>query len=311
MTQHKTREYHDISNILREKQFIEEKLRQSNTNVDRLQSILAKKGLKKLESEDIEDKTITKYSHPVSAFKIPPNPVKAAPKEIVMRNPAPKPSLISGEKALELRYKTLMSKKNKEIQRIQREDEEMERITEERKAAKRVIPPKIQRSLLPNRYIRGELPCTIEHGGNGQFLSWMAPFESLDYGYYLPLFFDGLQCKDHPHSFLARQGVSDLLYATRGNPQRVISCLKDLVRPLRNALSMNNADITLAVMKIIQQLIRVDESIGPALLPYGRQFLVPLVPFLDRTKNLGDGIDYGQRKRDDVGEEVSDRNYKP
>ena len=45
--------------------------------------------------------------------------------------------------------------------------------------------------MLPNRYLRGELPCTIEHGGKGHYLSWACPLENLDYEYYLPIFFDG------------------------------------------------------------------------------------------------------------------------
>jgi hypothetical protein len=38
--------------------------------------------------------------------------------------------------------------------------------------------------------------------------------------------------------------------------------------------------------------------------PYYKQFLQPMNAFLDQTKNLGDEIDYGQRKNNDVGEEV-------
>lgn len=64
---------------------------------------------------------------------------------------------------------------------------------------------KIPESMFPNRYLRGELPCTIEHGVRGIFftvlfplsllglyLSWVCPLENLDYDYYLPIFFDGL-----------------------------------------------------------------------------------------------------------------------
>jgi hypothetical protein len=56
--------------------------------------------------------------------------------------------------------------------------------------AKRSVPP----SMFPDRYLRGELPCSIEHGVSGQYLSWVCPLENLDYDYYLPLFFDGESC---------------------------------------------------------------------------------------------------------------------
>ena len=105
-------------------------------------------------------------------------------------------------------------------------------------------------SMFPNRYIRGELPCTIEHGTKGQFLSWVCPLENLDYDYYLPIFFDGLQCDKEPVVFLATQGIEDMLYASQGDASRVIPCLKSLVRPLRNALSKFHVKVLLNVLKV-------------------------------------------------------------
>jgi hypothetical protein len=37
---------------------------------------------------------------------------------------------------------------------------------------------------------------------------------------------------------------------------------------------------------------------------YYKQFLQPMNAFLDQTKNTGDEMDYGQRKNNDIGEEV-------
>jgi hypothetical protein len=163
---------------------------------------------------------------------------------------------------------------------------------------------KVPESMLPNRYQRGELPCTIEHGLSGHYLSWAAPLDNLDYEYYLPIFFDGLQCKENPARFIARQGIDDLLYAAKGYPDRIIPCIKNLVRPIRNALSKFDVDILLGVLKAIQLLVMCTDGVGPALLPYSKQFLAPIASFMDMNKNLGDGIDYGQRKDDDVGENV-------
>jgi hypothetical protein len=171
---------------------------------------------------------------------------------------------------------------------------------ERRKMPKIGVPP----SMLPNRYIRGELPCTIEHGINGQYLSWAAPLDNLDYEFYLPILFDGLQCKENPSRFLARQGIEDLLFASRGYPNRIKACVKSLVRPLRNALAKFDADILLGVLKALQQLVTCNEGIGTVLMKYAKQFLAPIATFLDLNTNIGDKIDYGQRKNHDIGENV-------
>jgi hypothetical protein len=126
----------------------------------------------------------------------------------------------------------------------------------------------------------------------------------LDYEYYLPIFFDGLQCSDSVVGFIARQAVEDLLYASKGYPDRIISVIPLLVRPLRNAMSKFDTEILLAVLKVIQQLITCNEGVGEKLLTYAKQFLAPMSYFMDESKNTGDKIDYGQRKGDDVGEEV-------
>ena len=171
---------------------------------------------------------------------------------------------------------------------------------EKRKMPKISVPP----SMLPDRYIRGELPCTIEHGITGHYLSWAAPLDNLDYEYYLPIFFDGLQCKQNPARFLARQGIEDLLFASRGYPNRIKACVHSVVRPLRNALSKFDPDILLGVLKALQQLVMCNEGVGSVLMPYSKQFLAPIATFMDINTNIGDGIDYSQRHNNDVGENV-------
>lgn len=164
------------------------------------------------------------------------------------------------------------------------------------------VPVKIPSSFLPHRYLRGDLPCTIEHGINGHYLSWMCPMEALDFEFYLPVFFDGLQCKEEPIAFLARQGVEDMLYWGREHPDRIRTCIKELIRPLRNALLKYDEDILLTTLKAIQQLIK--SHCGPDLVPYTKQFLTPLTFFLDREMNIGDSIDYGQRKMNCIAEQI-------
>lgn len=171
---------------------------------------------------------------------------------------------------------------------------------ERRKMPQIAVPP----SMLPDRYIRGELPCTIEHGVNGHYLSWSAPLDNLDYEYYLPIFFDGLQCKQNPARFLARQGIEDLLFASRGYPNRIKACVHSVVRPLRNALSKFDVDILLGVLKALQQLVLCNAGVGATLMPFSKQFLAPIATFMDLNTNIGDGIDYSQRHNNDVGENV-------
>ena len=74
-------------------------------------------------------------------------------------------------------------------------------------------------------------------------------------------------------------------------------------------MSKFDTEILLAVLKVLQQLITCNEGVGEKLLKYGRQFLAPMSFFMDENKNIGDAIDYGQRRGDDVGEEVIIHNY--
>ena len=45
---------------------------------------------------------------------------------------------------------------------------------------------------------------------------------------------------------------------------------------------------------------------GEAILPYAKQFLTPVKPFFGNSKNMGDRIDYGQRRNDDIGGQVKE-----
>jgi hypothetical protein len=57
-------------------------------------------------------------------------------------------------------------------------------------------------------------------------------------------------------------------------------------------------------LKAIEQLITSNEGVGEALMPFGKQFLSPISFFMDEKKNIGDAMDYSQRKNNDIGEEV-------
>lgn len=188
---------------------------------------------------------------------------------------------------------------------IIRKETAQKKAEEKAKKSVRIFPNiSVPLSMLPNRYVRAELPCTIEHGISGHYLSWACPLSQLDYDYYLPIFFDGLQCTENPARFLARQGVEDLLVGGKDTPERICSAVPKLIRPLRNALNKFNIDILLGVLNAIQKLVLSGKGVGLTLMKYSKQFLSPIALFMDDNKNIGDSIDYAQRKGNDVGEEV-------
>jgi hypothetical protein len=55
-------------------------------------------------------------------------------------------------------------------------------------------------------------------------------------------------------------------------------------------------------LKILQALVACSDTIGEALVPYYRQILPVLNLFKIRNHNLGDKIDYSQRKAQNLGD---------
>lgn len=294
----------DIVQLKLQKKLLEEQLKNTDNKLDRLGNLLERKIANNPRIVNPEDNTVTAVGRTVSEFRIPPNKIKAQPKDDSYDCFRTQPSAITNPRILSIRQQFLIHTNGRyEVQR-KLENKRLEELRNQKKE-KKVPKIKIPESMLPNRYLRGELPCTIEHGGaNGKYLSWACPLENLDYEYYLPLFFDGLQCNDKIVSFIARQGIEDMLYASKGHPERVLPVIALLARPLRNALSKFDTEILLGVLKALEQLITCNQGVGEKLLPFGRQFLTPIAFFLDQNKNIGDRIDYGQRRGDDVGEEV-------
>merc|ERR1711939_1140227 len=66
------------------------------------------------------------------------------------------------------------------------------------------------------------------------------------------------------------------------------------------------------VQKLLQALVACDcvpegqHLIGQALVPYYRQILPVLNIFVRSNDNLGDGIDYGQQRRENLGELIAE-----
>jgi len=66
-----------------------------------------------------------------------------------------------------------------------------------------------------------------------------------------------------------------------------------------------NVKVVLGVLKALQQLVQVGPGVGETLLPYSKVFLQPIASYLEMNRNIGDAMDFGQRRNDDVGEEVT------
>lgn len=294
----------DLVQLKLQKRLIEEKLAVTDLKIDRYGQILDKKAALKGEWVSPEKKAHTSLGLTIADLRIPPRACKALPVDHTYDPYATKPEAVVNPNILRIRQtQRLKSDGTRLLQEKLKEKEDLSKRNRPKEQHQHPRIP-IPESMLPNRYLRGELPCTIEHGVSGKYLSWASPLEFLDYEYYLPIFFDGLQVKDRIITFIACQGIEDMLYAARGHPDRIRPVIPLLVRPLRNALSKFDMDILLWTLKAMQQLITCNVEVGEVLMPYSKQFLAPIALFMDRNKNLGDAIDYGQRKCDDIGEEV-------
>jgi Parkin co-regulated protein len=81
--------------------------------------------------------------------------------------------------------------------------------------------------------------------------------------YYLLLL---LQVED-PFRFLAIQGTLDMIVAA---PEKVLPVIPQLILPMKTALNTRTPDIICPVLKILQQMMLLNPTIGQALVPYYR-----------------------------------------
>ena len=90
----------------------------------------------------------------------------------------------------------------------------------------------------------------------------MCPLHNLDYEHYLPIFMDGVRCKDNPHKFIARQGVYELLQDCAGDSTRFLDVLDLCILPMRYGLSTKDPDVVLAFVNILKQICTVHPHAG-------------------------------------------------
>eukprot|EP01041_Mallomonas_annulata_P003086 gene3086-6055_t len=159
-------------------------------------------------------------------------------------------------------------------------------------------------------YERGDLPIQLDHGGVVNRLAWKVEIQKLDFHHYLPIFFDGLREVEQPYAFIAEQGVLDMLEA---GAHKVLPVIPQLIIPIKTALNTRDKEVIVKTLKVLQALVNCDANvaaaaglIGQALVPYYRQILPVLNIFINHQENLGDGIDYSQRKRKNLGELITE-----
>jgi len=152
-------------------------------------------------------------------------------------------------------------------------------------------------------YERGDFPIALEHDTKGNKIAWKVEIEKLDYHHYLPMFYDGLCETTHPYEFFARQGVHDML--EHGGP-KILPVIPQLIIPIKKALCMRNRKVLCTTLKVLQHLVVSGDRVGEALVPYYRQILPVLNIFKNDNLNSGDSIDYGQQRRENIGDLVQE-----
>ncbi|KAL7694204.1 putative parkin co-regulated protein [Plasmopara halstedii] len=157
-------------------------------------------------------------------------------------------------------------------------------------------------------YERADLPIQIDHGGVRNMVAWKVDITKLDFHHYLPIFFDGLREVEEPYAFLSEQGIKDMLINASN---KVLPVVPQLIIPIKSALNTRNARIIVKTLHMLQLMVTCESAaqpsggpglIGQALVPYYRQLLPVLNIFIRKNDNIGDAIDYSQRKQLNLGD---------
>jgi len=91
----------------------------------------------------------------------------------------------------------------------------------------------------------------------------------------------------------------------KGGP-KILPVIPQLIIPIKTALNSRDADVIQITLKVLQKLVTSGEMIGEALVPYYRQILPIFNLCKHKNSNLGDKIDYGQRKKSNLGELIQE-----
>jgi len=91
----------------------------------------------------------------------------------------------------------------------------------------------------------------------------------------------------------------------KGGP-KILPVIPQLIIPIKTALNTRDPDVIQITLKVLQKLVTSGEMIGEALVPYYRQILPIFNLCKGKNANLGDKIDYGQRKKSNLGELIQE-----
>jgi len=77
---------------------------------------------------------------------------------------------------------------------------------------------------------------------------------------------------------------------------KVLPVIPQLIIPIKTALNTRDSEVIGITLKILQALVTCSDTVGEALVPYYRQILPIFNLYKTKNMNLGDKIEYGQRK---------------
>jgi Parkin co-regulated protein len=154
-------------------------------------------------------------------------------------------------------------------------------------------------------YERGVVPVCVAHTSAGIRAHWKSAPGTLDYHFFLPVFMSGLREVEEPFLSLGLHGTLDLVTAAPDKVQRVVP---QLAVPVHQALTTRDPAIVRRVLLVLQTMVKAGAAhgVGEALVPYFRQILPILNIFKERNESTGDGIVYGQRKVECLGDLINE-----
>lgn len=91
----------------------------------------------------------------------------------------------------------------------------------------------------------------------------------------------------------------------KGGP-KILPVIPQLIIPIKTNLNTRDKEIISIMLKILQRLVMSWEMVGEALVPYYRQILPIFNIFKSCNKNIGDHIDYAQRKKQTLGDLINE-----
>lgn len=153
-------------------------------------------------------------------------------------------------------------------------------------------------------YERGDIPVKIIHCGSLNKIDWLEKPDEIDIKRYLPWFVEGLREKLEPFRFLAILGSFELV--EKNSTEKIIEVAALIVMPLKLALNTRDVEVIAVVCKFLQKLLKTHPGVGKYLIPYYRQLLPVFNIMRTCNKNIGDAIEYDQRKGLNIGDLITE-----